>query len=150
MEKECTDEYKKVVVPPVNSVLRVPVDRIEIQIDGQPPARRKALPMEAARRPSREKQTRKEGVEGHQRHQPVGLPCTQDISWAPDTIERSACGRFYAQHEKMRTESCQRVIASSPKKGAWCRAGVRVHCTDNGTHRQQPARSNILNRCRAI
>ena len=54
MEKECKDEYQKVIIPPVSSVLRVSVDRIDIQIDGQPPARRKALPVEAARSPSRE------------------------------------------------------------------------------------------------
>ena len=46
--KEHKDEDKKVVVPPVNSVLQPPVDRIEIQLDAQPAARRKALSRHAA------------------------------------------------------------------------------------------------------
>ena len=149
MEKECKDEYQKVIIPPVSSVLRVSVDHIDIQIDGQPPARRKALPVEAARSPSREKQPRKEGVEGHQGHQPVVLPCIRGISWAPDTIERSACGRFHAQHEKMRTESCQWVMASNQNMRAWCWAGIRGHCNDNGTHRQEPAGWCTPDGCRA-
>jgi hypothetical protein len=46
-------EDKKVAVPPVNSGLYPPVDRIRIQPDGQSPGRRKALPWrppEAAKR----------------------------------------------------------------------------------------------------
>jgi hypothetical protein len=128
MEKECKDEEEKVVVPPINSVLRVPVNHIEVQIDGHHPARRKALPKEAARRPSSEKQPRKEGVEGHQGHQPVILPRTRGISWAPDTIERSARARFHAQHEKMRAESSWWVMASSATAHATTHA-TAAHAT---------------------
>ena len=47
--KEDKNWNKKVVVPPVNSGLYPPVDRIKIQPDGQSPGRRKALPVEVAR-----------------------------------------------------------------------------------------------------
>ena len=47
--KEDKNWNKKVVVPPVNSGLYPPVDRITIQPDGQSLGRRKALPVEAAR-----------------------------------------------------------------------------------------------------
>jgi hypothetical protein len=46
--KEDKNWNKKAAVPPVNSGLYRPVDRIEIQ-RGQSPGRRKALPVEVAR-----------------------------------------------------------------------------------------------------
>jgi hypothetical protein len=41
MEKECKDEEKKVVVPPVDVGLPPSVDSVAIPLDGQPLARRK-------------------------------------------------------------------------------------------------------------
>ena len=67
----------------------------------------------------------------------------------PDTIEPSPSGRFHAQHEKLRLESCRRTIASSTKLGAWRRTGVRAQRTGRRTHRVHPATSLVLNRCRA-